>query len=85
MKPRLDPAPYTDEDWGLMKAATLRWMFRHEGPFPLAQIYVPSDRRDADLMLHLALDREAYGRFMWPESLWEQYIADGGDGLREWT
>ncbi len=52
MKP-LPVAPYTDEDWDLMKCATVRWMMRHQGPFGIARVYVTADRRDAALMLKL--------------------------------
>jgi hypothetical protein len=50
MKP-LPVASYTEEDWNLMREATVRWMVRHHGPFPLASIYVHADRSDAERML----------------------------------
>jgi phosphopantothenoylcysteine synthetase/decarboxylase len=77
-------APSTSEDLDVMA-----WRFAR-GPVPtyavnaLDKVAIAADRRDAALMLVLAQERVAFGRFMWPESLYDQYLADGGDGLSAW-
>lgn len=50
MKPRLESAPYTYEDWDIMRKASRRWVFGKHPGHGIAHIYVPADRRDADLM-----------------------------------
>jgi hypothetical protein len=84
MNKRKIPSLPTKEDRLIWLRINLPLLRPHSRIMPSAA-YHEADRRDAEQMLGLVLDKRAFGRFMWPESLWEQYIADGGDGLSEWT
>lgn len=81
MKPPREPARYTDEDWRIMQAATIRWFSRHGPDCKLAQIYVPADRADAALMYtcqdaRAACDRAGVLHCLIP---WDRLVVEGFD------
>jgi hypothetical protein len=81
MKP-LPVAPLTQEDW-------LVWLHARHGfhglPWlTLIDAYEDSDRRDAELMLELASNAKAFGRFMWPQALHNLWWEETDGGRLEW-
>jgi hypothetical protein len=62
MKPRLSPAPLTNEDFEIWVGMMAWWHKRFQGPgYYMAESYRSADRRDADLMLALSTAKRIGG------------------------